>query len=184
MFPATVWMEAAISSIEVDVSSAAWAWLCAPWVMSFALVEICPAEDATCTEVSWMLSTIRRRFATMSLKLWAREPSSSSDCDVQALREVALGHRGRDLHHLAHGGDPAPGEQPPDGGPAGEQQQGEQPGLQEDLALLGGHERLADRDLHPALLLLGGAGLARGGQPELGGHVVPAGAWSPARGRG
>ena len=65
MFPATVWMDAAISSIEVDVSSAAWAWLCAPWVMSFALVEICPAEDATCTDVSWMLSTIRRRFATM-----------------------------------------------------------------------------------------------------------------------
>ena len=51
-------MEAAISSIEVEVSSAAWAWLWAPWVMSLALAEIWPAEDATWTDASWMLSTM------------------------------------------------------------------------------------------------------------------------------
>ena len=93
MFPATVWMEAAISSIEVEVSSAAWAWLCAPWVMSFALAEICPAEEATCTEVSWMLSTIRRRFVTIPLKAVGQRAELVVGLDVQALGEVALGHR-------------------------------------------------------------------------------------------
>ena len=71
-------MEAAICSIEVEVSSAAWAWPCAPWMMSLALAEICPAEEATCTEASWMLSTMRRRLTTMSLRLFPRVASSSS----------------------------------------------------------------------------------------------------------
>src|SRR5206468_10997457 len=72
-------MEAAISSIDVGVSSAAWAWLCAPWLISFALAEICPAEDATCTEASWMLSTTRRRLATISWRLRASTPISSAE---------------------------------------------------------------------------------------------------------
>ena len=76
--PATVWMEAAISSIEVEVSSAACAWLCAPDVMSLALAEISPAELATWTDASWMLSTILRRLITIWSRLWARAPISSS----------------------------------------------------------------------------------------------------------
>ncbi len=71
-------MEAAISSIEVEVSSAAWAWPCAPCMMSRALAEIWPAEEATWTEASWMLSTTRRRLPTISLRLRPRVPTSSS----------------------------------------------------------------------------------------------------------
>ena len=71
-------MEAAISSIEVEVSSAACACPWAPCMMSRAFAEISPAEEATCTEASWMLSTTRRRLPTISLRLRPRVPTSSS----------------------------------------------------------------------------------------------------------
>ena len=86
-------MEAAISSIDVDVSSAAWAWPDAPWLMRRALAEIWPAEEATCTDASWMLSATRRRFATISLRLRPRVPISSRALRLDVHGQVALGHR-------------------------------------------------------------------------------------------
>ena len=62
-------------------------------MMSRALAEIWPAEEATCTEASWMLSTTLRRFATISLRLRPRVPISSSLCGLEVDHEVALGDR-------------------------------------------------------------------------------------------
>ena len=92
-------MEAAISSIEVEVSSAACAWPEAPCMMSRALAEIWPAEEATCTEASWMLSTTLRRLPTISLRLRPRVPISSLALGFQVDHEVALGDRLRGQGH-------------------------------------------------------------------------------------
>ena len=47
-------------------------------MMSRALAEIWPEDDATWTEASWMLSTTLRRFATISFRLRPSVPTSSS----------------------------------------------------------------------------------------------------------
>jgi hypothetical protein len=46
--------------------------------MRRALAEISPAEEATCTEASWMSSAIFRRWTTISSRLRPRVPTSSS----------------------------------------------------------------------------------------------------------
>ena len=47
-------------------------------MMSRALAEIWPEDEATWTEASWMLSTTLRRFATISFRLRPSVPTSSS----------------------------------------------------------------------------------------------------------
>ena len=49
-------------------------------MISLALAEIWPEEEATCTDASWMLSTTLRRFATIAFRLRPSVPTSSSPC--------------------------------------------------------------------------------------------------------
>ena len=124
-------MEAAISSIEVEVSSAAWAWPCAPCMMRRALAEIWPAEEATCTEASWMLSTTAPQVRHHLVEAAAEGPDLVVALRVDLDQQVALGHGLGGQGHVLQRAQPAPGERPAPRGAEGHEDEGHEEGLEE-----------------------------------------------------
>ena len=168
-------MEAAISSIEVEVSSAAWAWPWAPCMMSRAFAEISPAEEATCTEASWMLSTTSPQVADHLVEAAAEGPDLVLALGVQVDHEVALGDRARGQDHVLQRAQPATDHGPAQREAHPDHQRGEQQGLDDPPALHLPQGGLGDRHLHPALHRLRDR---RRGGPELLAHPR-----APARAR-
>ena len=109
--------------MEVEVSSAAWACPCAPWLMRRALAEIWPAEEATWTEASWMLSAMFRRLPTISLRLRPRVPTSSSESVSILTVRSPLATASEAWAMACRGLQPTTGQEPARGRPQGHEEQ-------------------------------------------------------------